>query len=707
MKYFLPISMVVLFLSGGAGFLEGAPATTTQNVPPPTAFGIVASDANSRVWERTVYEVDPKGTVVARKHRVTELASGLNFWRNGQWQSSKEEIDLLPAGGDFAAAATNGQCQAWFPMDIQQGVIQLSTPDGRQIVSRPVGLFFEDDNHSVLIAVLTNSVGGLVGANEVIYPNAFEGATASLRYKYTLGGFEQDVVVQGQLPDPAALGLVPARTRLGVLTAFFDTNNPVETPAPADPQDGLSDPTLTVGTMQLAPGRAFVIGDTNQNGFPNGGTRTYKHWLNLNGHKFLMEEVPYPRVAPQLEQLPLTGRAATIATNLFAANSILNKLAAGSLPSPSRVLTSEIGNRKSEMTRLAQTDWDQQRGFVLDYVALNTSLTNYVFQGDSTYEISGNVTLAGTNYFEGGAVVKFARGYGITVAANAVANWLGSAYRPVVFTAVNDPTVGELIGSSPSGYYAIAALSFSGATIAPISNLRIAYAQVGLLTSSGSASPVLYDVQFVNCIYAAQFSGGTAKLRNVLFANVQTNFVNLSASGVDAQNATFNNVISLSTVASGSPVLFLTNCILAGVTNNGTAAVAGGDNGFYNSTAFGAAQYTTGVSPFQTVGAGNFYLTASNSFRNAGTTNIDPAVLADIAARTTYRPLVYSNVVFTNTTWAPGVQRDTDTPDLGYHYAPIDYAVGDVTISGTLTLANNVVVAAFPVSQTYGLRAYP
>ena len=104
-------------------------------LPAPTAYSIVAQGANHRVWERTVYEPSLNGTIVGRKHRYTELASSLNFRdpTTGQWTPSKEEIDLLPPGGAFAAAATHGQQQAWFPLDIAQGVIQLATPDGKQL----------------------------------------------------------------------------------------------------------------------------------------------------------------------------------------------------------------------------------------------------------------------------------------------------------------------------------------------------------------------------------------------------------------------------------------------------------------------------------------------------------------------------------------------------------------------------------------------
>ena len=57
------------------------------------------------------------------------------------------------------------------------------------------------------------------------------------------------------------------------------------------------------------------------------------------------------------------------------------------------------------MMRLANTE-SASKGLVLDYITLNSSQTNYTFQGDTTYYISGSLNLFGTNIFEGGSVIK-------------------------------------------------------------------------------------------------------------------------------------------------------------------------------------------------------------------------------------------------------------------------------------------------------------
>ncbi|MCS7338796.1 MAG: Ig-like domain-containing protein, partial [Verrucomicrobiae bacterium] len=121
-------------------------------------------------------------------------------------------------------------------------------------------------------------------------------------------------------------------------------------------------------------------------------------------------------------------------------------------------------------------------------------------------------------------------------------------------------------------------------------------------------------------------------------------------------------------------------------------------NGFYNSPQFGTEQFVSPVYPFQTVGGGAHYLVDAAGFRNVGTTNINPALLAELRNKTTYPPVVLSNITISGaTTWPVQAQRDTDIPDLGYHYDPLDYLVCNVVLSGNsaLTLEEGVALACF------------
>jgi hypothetical protein len=685
MKAFLIFLTVVV--SSSFGLCQAQQVSANQSsVPSPTLYSAVANDANSRIWERTNYAVDPNGKSVSQIQRFTELATGLNYQdpSTGQWVPSQEIINVLPNG---TAAATNGQHQVFFPGDIYQGEIQMVTPDGVQLQSRPVGISYDDGTNMVFIAILTNSVGQLLSSNQVIYPNAFEGLNADLLYTYTKAGFEQDVILREQPPSPTANGLNPATTRLQVLTEFFDPPQPGVSATPMPSQGGiaLNDESLDFGVMKMMPGRAFLFGTDAR----DAGVWVGKSWVQIDDRQFLMEEVPLAALVDQLAALPapqITQKAGALP--IIASHKL-------QLP-PLHLAKASPFVHPMQLTRNAFLS----KGLIFDYQTLSANTTNYDFQGDTTYYISGNVVLSGTNnIFEGGTVIKYARGYGITLSSSAAANWLNGPYRPVIFTAKDDNSVGDSISGSsgsPSGYYASPALDYAGTNISTISHVRFAYAQTGVITASGSSTPWFYNDQFVNCQYAAQFDGSTIYLRNILFANVRTNFVNLGANNVDVQNATFNNITSLATVLSGTPNLYLTNCIFANVTNYGPVLTNAGYNGFYNSSTFGSGTQTSTTYPFQTIGAGNYYLTNGCNFLSAGTANIDSVLLADLTNRTTYPPaFVYSNATVSGT-WAPQAQRDTNAaPTLGYHYAPIDYVVGEVTVSGSLTLTNGVAVATF------------
>src|SRR5215469_742872 len=129
MKMLSNFSIVALFSS--VTFVGQAQQTTS--VPSQTPYAIVSRDANSRVWERTTYDVSPSGQTIPHLHRYTELGTGLCYQRNGQWLDSLVQISIQPDG---TACATNGQHQVFFPSDIGNGVIKMVTPDGSLLRSQ-------------------------------------------------------------------------------------------------------------------------------------------------------------------------------------------------------------------------------------------------------------------------------------------------------------------------------------------------------------------------------------------------------------------------------------------------------------------------------------------------------------------------------------------------------------------------------------------
>ena len=730
MKTILGVYIAVVFSLNSGGLLYGAPTGASQKdpaVPPPTAYSVVGRDANSRVWERTTYELSPSGSVVPQKNRYTELATGLHYNKNGQWVESKEKIDILPNG---TAAATQGQHQVHFPGDIYDGVIELVTPDGKHLRSRPVGLSYDDGGNTVLIAELTNSVGYLVGSNQVIYPDAFTGVEADLRYTYTKAGFEQDIILRAQPPTPESLGLNPQTARLQILTEFFNPPRPnVRTATVSTKAGKLINQQLDFGVMKIRPGKAFLLGTNSPS------ARVNKQWLNAEGRQFLVEEVPVLAVTNELLQLPAPQ---TVSTRI-SPNSPLHLVSAKRLLPAQRLVKTVPPMRPMQLAQAVAPS----QGLVLDYQTVNGGLTNYTFQGGTTYFISGPAYLYGANTFEGGAVIKYQvadefsgyPGASLNVAFPATVQTLATPYRPVIFTCIDDTSVGEDVGADGgpgsyngaySGTYANPALSYDSDDyycVLTLDNFRIAYAVTAISATAPGIVVNLNNRQIAGCGVGFHTVGeGEVNLKNMLFANDQT-ALSASYANINAQNVTFSATPNTSTPDSspGSYLvvnneadtycyLNLVNCILANVNtfSQGEVALGGDHNGFYNNgqfnvhgqyvpeSPFGTSPATSTNNPFQTAGGGNYYLTNGCSFINAGTTNIDAALLAGLRKKTTCPPIFYSNrTISVDTTLNLQAQRDTNAaPALGYHYDPIDYMVSYLAVeNATLTLANGVAIA--------------
>jgi hypothetical protein len=684
-----------------------AAATGPTGTLPDTPYAVVDRGANSRVWQRTTYETTPDGKQIPRTHQYTELATGLHYQKKGQWVESKEEIEILPNG---TAAAVQGQHQAYFPGNIYQGVIELVTPDGKHLRSRPLGLSYDDGSHTVLIAELKDSVGQLVGPNQVIYPDAFTDFKADLRYTYTKAGFEQDIILREQPLTPESYGLNPTTARLEVLTEFFNPPQPTMTTARLPQQAGiaLNDENLDFGAMKMILGRAFLLGSDAH----EGGVLVSKSWLKLEGRQFLVEEVPVDALADELAQLPVPQTASTKPK----VNSTLQVASAKRLLPAPRLTKTSPGGQFRQVAQAATP----ARGLVLDYVTLNSNTNNFTFQGDTTYYISGAVNLAGNITFEGGAVLKYTNNAALNVSYPAQINCLATSYRPVIFTAKDDNSVGDTINGStgtPTNYYANPAISYTGSSsmnsYMTLSHFRIAYASQAVSANGVSITITLADGQIINCANGF-YTPGQAEvyLNNLLFANFTT-ALSLNFANVHVQNVTFAGKIpgpggvSFLVVENGyrgSVTLNCVNCILANIVSLSGGpplypnSLGGSNNGFYNSPLFGTATNVSSVYPFQSVGAGNYYLTNGCNFFNQGTTNIDSALLAALHQKTTYPPIVCSNITISVTTnFSPQAQRDTNAlPDLGYHYNPIDYIADSLTITNAaLTVTNGAVIANY------------
>jgi len=688
-----PAALAIIFLGAMILPLAAADPTARSNsnltnlgeFPAPTAsYQVVQRTANSQVWERTVLEHSTTGNLEPRIHHYTELATGLNYLKDGQWVTARAQINLLPDG---RAAATQGQHQTYFPADIYSGQIESVPPDGEHLRSRPIGLTYGDGSNTVFIAELKDATGFLVGSNQIIYPDAFNGCPADLRYTYTLAGLEQDVILRGQPPRPETLGLNPQTTRLQVLTEFFDTPEPAVTAQPSHSPAGLIDHQLTFGKMKMIPGRAFALDGSAASAWQD--VPVYKSWHHEGTRAYLMEEVALQQIAPELTKLPAATLPATFTRIPARTNGQF--AAAGFLP-PYYAPNPATGQK----IQLARAGQGENRGFVLDYITISFTdvTTNYIFRSDTTYFVSGAYFQdTGTDVFEGGTVIKFD-------VTSASLNLTGpqvitqtAPYRPAILTAKDDNSVGETIAGStgtPSGYYGLPSaavyIAITGTGIS-LHDMRMSYlaTPMKLLVEY----PVLNNLQFVDCNTAMKLGWAALTINNALFDNV--NFAFVGAGGTSTVNGTFLTTHNCGTLAgTGLGSVTLANSLLVTTTNllASTATTL-----MTNSVALAASD--AGI--FQTVGAGTHYLAAGSPFQNAGTTNINPAILAGIAARTTYPPALLTNTVLSAPELlTPQAPRNTGLPDLGYHYAPLDYLADGVVVNNTtLSLTNGVAIASF------------
>jgi hypothetical protein len=617
-----------------------------QNTP----YQVTDRGAFYRVWQRTNYVAGPDGKQVPRVNKYTELAVGLHYQKSGQWMESKEVIEILPNG---MAAAVQGQHQAYFPGNIYNGLIKLVTPDGIQMKSRPLGLSYGDGTNTVLIAELKVSVGQVVGSNEIIYPDAFTDFKADLRYTYTKAGFEQDIVLREQPPVPQAYGLNPQTARLQVLTEFFNSPEPKKTRQAASRQNDLDDTTLAFGTMKVMKGKAFSIGDQEQTAVRSKGIPVAKSWQHWEGRTFLVEELPVQNIKSQLEQLPEPANAVATASS---ASSMRHKVSAMRLLPPTRLVQTS-----TNAVRLAKADISQERGLVLDYVAVDSGADSFAFQEGETYVITGPVSFGGATFY-GGAVIKFT-----PEAAGGIdlgfpnPDIQATPDHPVIFTSVDDNSVGEATGTgNPTTLTNVTFLPF---VETEIRCFDFHYAGIAMIPFDPTS---VTDCRFYDCYRAIQTPGEVALgLNNCLFSRCyiavdcafdpgdQWPWDLLIAEYVTADSGTYFLFGYPSGVQGlydwcGNFNYYFYNCLFTRYPDPCDA------NSLCDPYVYAVCQ-TNNASCYQAAGAAEYYLASDSPYHGAGTTNIEFGMVPGLTMMTTFAP-------------QDGGWPDTNGTDIGYHY---------------------------------------
>jgi hypothetical protein len=464
--------------------------------------------------------------------------------------------------------------------------------------------------------------------------------------------------------------------------------------------------------MQMTRGSAYLVGEDNA---VTAKIPVTKQWTVIEGRTFLVEEVPFAAVASRLQGLPPhTASIKKSSSSLFAGRTSaivplprIPRESGRTGPAPTSAQSKSLSaagrlglpplrlpKHASESIVVLQNQRRGEPGFAIDY-DLHGSFTNYTFQSDTTYYISGTVNLSGVTTIEGGTVIKFTNTPASTIVVGPGIAWMTAPYRQAIFTSKDDNSVGTAIGAStgnPSAhYYSSTALNASACTNGPaVSGARFSYLSNAI--SCGTANTIL-NAQFIQCYSIVDNVAGTFYLRNVLGYQIggfqNENCLICDASTISAENCTFHVVTNFMGNPGGSTVA-LTNCIFARVTN--TAPI-----GTLSTNTTVLVNDDTGL--FQTAVAGTHYLADSSPNRNAGTTGINSNLLASIRQKTTYPPIVYSNVtIAADTVFFPQAQRDTDqAPSLGFHYDPLDWAFTGVQVTNC-----NVQILPGTAIGTYG-----
>jgi hypothetical protein len=520
---------------GRALVLTGALLTVTT-ARADSGYTVTGRGPDWKVLQKTTVE---NGT--NHVHRYVQLETGLNYTNSaGQLVESSDQITLLPTGG---AIANQGRHTVSFPADIYNGVLTVTTPDGRILKSRPLGVSFDDGSNTVFIATLKSAQGYLTGSNTVVYRDAFDGISADLVCKYKRSGFECDLVVKKQIPTPGDYNLDGSFSTLQMVTEFFNTADPEQIPAASDDWFGLQDTTLKFGQLTMTHGRAFAFKGTNSAPqTPDARTQTpvYKSWVHAEGRTFLIESVPVLDLAEDLNALPLTASIAhpgSRTTHL--ASRISFPPAHGIVACTNQIL-------------LATADVTHEPGVVLDYTTIDSGPSDFTFTDGTTYFINGGIGFDGTTTFTGGAIIKMNSDGQLgldTVACNSTAD------HPTIFTSVNDDSVGDPIsGSSGSPYIGDVGTFLSlGSSSVVLSNMDFYY---GSYCITAGTDLDLWNCRFVPVDIVVASDGGYVGLHNVLIQGVWLDNPISYASYAFAENVTVDGCLGLGAGAAE------TNCLL-------------------------------------------------------------------------------------------------------------------------------------------------
>lgn len=218
-------------------------------------------------------------------------------------------------------------------------------------------------------------------------------------------------------------------------------------------------------------------------------------------------------------------------------------------------------------------------------------------------------------------------------------------------------------------------------------DLHIRNLDIGI---ASAANLSLTNVQFLQCSNAVLTTSASFYAGNILMSRVKTGFGGTSFTG-SVEHLTYDQGNQI-TGGTGASQLALVNSLLTGVAGNGAITPS------FNYTH----KIATNTGVFRAVGGGAYYLATGSTNRDAGTAGISAGLQTQLARKTTFGPVAYTNTTFaTAANFYPQAQRDTDTFDLGYHYDPLDHVMGGCHANSNITFTAGTAVGWFRAASGY------
>jgi hypothetical protein len=309
----------------------------------------------------------------------------------GAARSVPREIRIVNDWG----VADYGLQKVYFPADLTAAPVAIITPDGRHLKVQAVflALLDTDSGQSLLLGQVRPTEGEVLGANTVLYPNAFDTIHADVRYRYTKHSLEQDIILHENIKLPE--GFTAEHTRLEVWSEWIDSvpdsKESVELdlrPAAAldnEPALVAVDEHLRFGAARIGAGYAFGLQQEDDQ------TPVAKTFGRIEGRDWLIERVDYLAVKPRLDQLPQ--RQASLPPGQIQSDRahLVRSLQA----------RLDLPQQTSKTMRLAQATPPTQDSLVLDFIIVSSvpvpaNVISWWPGGGNTIDVYG--TNSGTAY---------------------------------------------------------------------------------------------------------------------------------------------------------------------------------------------------------------------------------------------------------------------------------------------------------------------